>query len=109
LPEVWIQQDREGLFLAVDAQSGKIFRHPSRLRYEVAFLSKEIFECSVQCLKERTPASLYELAVVTFAIRPGFGVEAGCLLAPEDYAGETSIEAGQEWVPFPPRIEPKAS
>ena len=104
-PEVWIQQDKDGLFLAIEAQSGNIFRHPSRPRYEVAFLSKEIFECSIQCLKEHKPGPLYELAAVTFASRPGFSVESGCLLAPDDYAAENSLPAGKEWMAVPPHFE----
>ena len=106
-PEVWIEQDHEGLFIAVEAQTGKIFRHPSLRRYEVAFLAPDVFECSIQCLKEKRPEPLYELIAVTFASRPDFSVEAGFLVAPDDYAAEQSQEPPSGWIPLPPRVEMK--
>ena len=109
-PEVWIQQNQEGMFLAVEAQSGRIFRHPSRRRYEIAFLSKEIFEAGIQCLKERMPEPLYELVAVSFGTRPDFSVDSGFLLAPEDYAAEVNYAQSEEqWVPFPMHIEAPAA
>jgi hypothetical protein len=99
--EVWIQQNKEGVFLAVEPASNKFFRYPSRPRYEVAFVSREIFDCAIQCLKERTFEPFYELLIVTFGGRPGFSVESGCLLASEDYAGETSVVPPAGWVADP--------
>lgn len=106
-PEVWIQQDADGIFTAVESQSGKLFRHPSRRRYEVAFLSREIFDCAIQCVKERNVEPLYELVAVTLGQRPEFSIEAGCLLAPDDYAAETAYTTDDKWVAPPPRLEPK--
>ena len=108
-PEIWIQQNKEGLFLAIDPASGKIFRHPSRRRYEIAFLSKDVFECGIQCLKERRIKPLYELLVVAFASRAGFSVEAGCLLAPDDYAAETTFIPADQWVSPPPPVEARST
>ena len=64
-PEVWIQQNAEGVFFAIEAKTGKNFRFPSRRRYEVGFLGKDIFECAIQCLKEHKIEALYELIAVT--------------------------------------------
>jgi hypothetical protein len=109
LPEAWIQQNAEGLFLVVDPVTGRVFREPSRRRYEVGFLSKEIFECTIQCLKDRQPGPIYELAVVTFAKRKGFSFEAGGLLAPDDYAGERGVVPDDQLVPLPPRLSSGAA
>jgi hypothetical protein len=103
-PEIWVQQNQEGIFLALEPQGGKIFRHPSRRRYEVAFLSKELFDCGIQCIKEHQPEPIYELIVVLFASRPGFSVESGFLLAPDDYAGETEFTPADQWVATPPPL-----
>lgn len=106
-PEVWIEQTAEGLFVALDAATGRVFRYPSARRYEVAFLSKDLFECAIQCVKEHKPDPLYELIAVTFATRPAFSIEAGFLVAPDDYAAEPATPSGKDWVPLPPRVEPK--
>jgi hypothetical protein len=100
-PEIWIGQVKDGPFTAVEPKSGKVLRHPSRRRYEVSFLTREIFECAIQCLKERDPKAIYELVLVTFGTREGFSVESGSLLAPEDYADVRDLEAGREWMPLP--------
>ena len=102
LPEVWIQQTREGIFAAADPTSGQVFRYPSRLRYEVAFLSRAVFDAAVQCLKSRSPGAINDLIVVSFAGRSGFSVEAGCLVGPDDYAAENVNEPPKGWIPFPP-------
>ncbi|MCL5270348.1 MAG: hypothetical protein M1457_07330 [bacterium] len=104
-PEVWIEQNAEGLFVAIDAATGKVFHDPSRRRYEVAFMSNEIFNLTIQCLKERKAEPIYELMVVSFALRPGFSAEKHGLLAPDDYAAERSAVADNQWVPYPPRFE----
>jgi hypothetical protein len=101
LPEVWIQQTREGIFAAVDPASGQVFRFPSRLRYEVAFISRALFEATLQCLKSRSTAAINDLIVVNFSGRSGFTVEAGCLVGPDDYAAENVQEPPKGWVPFP--------
>ena len=100
-PEVWVQQDNDGIYTALEPKIGKLFRYPSRRRYEVAFVGKEIFDCAIQCLKDRKIASLYDLIGITFGARPGFSIEAGCLLAPDDYAAEPGAHRDDEWIPFP--------
>ncbi len=109
LPEAWIQQNEEGLFMVVDPATGKIFRDPSKRRYEVGFLGKDIFECTIQCLKERKSEPLYELAVITFAKRKGFSMEHGGLMAPDDYAAERHAVSLDQLVPIPPRLNPAQS
>ncbi len=105
IPEVWIQQDNEGLYTAIEAKSKKIFRYPSRDRYEMAFLSREIFECAIKCLKEKNMTPLYELCVVIFASRDGFDAENGCLLAPDSYAAERPELDGDQWITTPATFE----
>lgn len=102
-PEVWVSQTNDGLFFAMDPKTQKSFRYPSRRRYEVAFLSKDLFECAISCLKEKRPQPLMELIAVTFGSRPGFSVEAGCLLAPDDYAGEYSAPFAAGFTDPPPK------
>lgn len=104
-PEIWVQQNQEGLFLALEPRGGKIFRHPSRRRYEVSFLSKELFDCCIQCIKEHAATPIYELLVVLFASRPGFSIESGFLLAPDDYAAETEFTPADQWVATPPQFD----
>ena len=101
LPEVWVGQDAAGVFTATEAKSGKLFRYPSRHRYEVCFLGKDLFDAAIQCLKDRKIEALYELIAVNFGVRPGFSIEAGCLLAPDDYAAEIDMKPDAEWVPTP--------
>jgi hypothetical protein len=103
-PEVWLQQTPAGFFVATDPRTNRVFRHPSRRRYEVSFLSKEVFDCAIQCIKEKRVAPIYELAVVSLGARPGFSVESGCLLAPDDYASEHSLPGGVQWIDQPPRV-----
>jgi hypothetical protein len=105
--ELWIEQDKGGGFRAVEPKSGRVLRHPSRRRYEVAFLPRDIFDCAIQCIKDRQPDPLFDLALVTFGAREGFGVEQGNLLAPDDYADVRQLEPGREWFPTPPPIENK--
>lgn len=100
-PEVWVQQTPQGVFVAADPASGQVFRFPSRPRYEIAFLSRPVFEAAVQCLRSRSMAAINDLIVVSFAGRSGFSVEAGCLVGPEDYAAESVQEPPKGWVPFP--------
>jgi hypothetical protein len=100
--ELWIEQDKDGVFRAVEPKSGRVLRHPSRRRYEVAFLTRDIFECAIQCIKDRQPDPLFDLTLVTFGARDGFGVDRGNLLAPADYADIRQLEAGREWFPPPP-------
>lgn len=107
IPEIWIGQTRGGNFTAVEPKSGRILRHPSHKLYEVATLKREIFDCAIQCLKDRDPRAIYELAVVTFGSREGFSVESGSLLAPDDYAAVRELEPGREWMP-PPGQKAKA-
>lgn len=102
-PEIWVQQAQSGLFLAIEPKTQRVFRHPSRRRYEVSFLSRDIFECAVQCIKEKRINPLYELVVITFGTRPDFTVESGCLLAPEDYAAESVMPGNMSWVEYPPK------
>lgn len=104
-PEVWVEQMDGGVYRAIDAKSKKVFPNPSKRRYEVAFLKKEIFDCAIQCMKSRQVDAIYELIVVTFGKREGFEVEQGALLAPEDYATVTSLDSGEEWVPKPEAIK----
>jgi hypothetical protein len=103
-PEIWLQQTAAGLFVATDPRTHKVFRHPSRRRYEVAFLSRELFDCAIQCVKDKRVEPLYELLAVSLGNRPGFSVESGCLLAPDDYAAEHNLPSGVQWVDIPPRI-----
>jgi hypothetical protein len=105
LPEFCIQQNPDGVFVAVEAKSGKIFRHPSRRHYELAFLSKELFECCIQCLKDREAGPLFELAAVSLGSKPGFSVESGFLVAPDDYASETTYGQDDNWLAVPPRLK----
>lgn len=107
LTEIWVEQDRNELFHAIEPKSGKVLRYPSRRRYEVAFLSREIFDCAIQCLRERQAESIYELVVVNFGTREGFSVEGGNLLTPEDYASERQPIDGVQWLDTPP-IKPVA-
>jgi hypothetical protein len=104
-PEIWIQQNKEGLYMAVEAENKRIFPYPSRHRYEVAFLGREIFECAIKCLKEKKITPLYELSVVIFASREGFSTENGYLLAPDSYAAEQPGFSEDKWIPPPPPIE----
>lgn len=89
--EVWIQQNKNGFFLAVEPSTKRVFRHPSRRRYEFGFLSKDVFDCALKNIRERRIQAIYELMVVLFGSRQDFSVEAGGLLAPDDYASETSL------------------
>ena len=99
--EVWIRQNEQGLFVAEESHSGCIFRQPSRRRYEVAFLSREIFDCAIQCLKDRKIEPIYDLICVNFANRQGFSLETGGLLAPDDYAAEPLDLPEDRCVPAP--------
>ena len=101
-PELWIEQTKDGVFRAVEPKSGNILRYPSRRRYEVSFLTHDIFDCAIECLKEKQSKPLYELVVVTFGNREGFIVDAGNLLAPDDYASVRELEPGRQWFPTPP-------
>lgn len=103
-PEAWVQQNAAGIFVATEPKLAKIFRYPSRQRYEVAFLSKDLFDCAIQCLKERNISALYELIAVTFGTRQGFSIEAGCLLAPDEYSAETALVRDDGYIPRPPAI-----
>ena len=105
IPEVWIQQDNGGLYTAIEAKSKKIFHCPSRDRYEVAFLTRGIFECAIKCLKEKNITPLYELCVVIFASRDGFDAENGYLLAPSSYAAERPELDGDKWISIPSAVE----
>lgn len=98
--EIWIEQ-KEGVFMAIEPASGKYFRDPSRRRYEIAFLSPEIFECAIQSVKAHNPGPIHDLLLVTLSKRPGFRVEDGALSAPEDYAAEREI-LGQDRLIAPP-------
>ena len=104
-PEIHVQQNEEGLFMAVEPRTGKVLRHPSRPRYEIAFISKDIFECAIQCIKERKREPLCELVAVTFGTRQGFSLEAGNLLAPEDYAAERTAVPEDKFLSPPPRFQ----
>jgi hypothetical protein len=104
-PEIWIEQTKEGHFRAVEPRTGDILRYPSRRHYEVSFLTRDIFECAIQCLKERDTRPIYELAMVNFGTREGFSVEAGSLLAPGDYADEREPDQGRQWLPTPMPME----
>jgi hypothetical protein len=106
--EAWIQQTPEGLFTVLDPATQKVFRDPSRRRYEVGFMTKDLFDCTIQCLKDRKPGPIYELAVVTFAQRKGFSVVRGGLVAPDDYASERDAVPADRFVPLPPRLSPAA-
>lgn len=106
LPEVHIRQDKEGVFMAYEPQAQKVVRYPSKIRYEVAFLPKDLFDAALQCIKQRDPAPLYELIVVTFGERPGFEVEEGALVAPSDYASLQDRVPQDKLVPLPPAVEP---
>lgn len=101
-PTVYVEQLPDGLYRAVEAQSKRIFPYPSRRRYEVGFISKDIFEAAVNCLKQRTIGPVYDLVAVTFGSRPDFDIEYGCLLGPEDYASEKSLEPPLQWTSPPP-------
>ncbi len=100
-PEIWIQKNEDGLFVAQDAASGRIFHDPSKRIFEIAFLSPEIFECTIQCLKEGKPGPLLELVALSFCHRPGFSLEQNYLVAPEDYAAERHAITRDIWVPDP--------
>lgn len=102
-PEVWVEQNEQKLFVATEPHTGRFFHDPSRRRYEVAFLSKELFDCAIQCIKDRDPRAIYELVAVTFGTREGFSVENEGLVGPEDYASER--QAGTQWIPYPTNIE----
>ena len=106
LPEVWIHQNESGICMAIEPRTGKVFRHPSRLRYEVVFLSPEIFECAVQCLKQQRVEPVYDLIVVAFSSRDGFSVENKGLVGPEGYADERELAGEDQWMPTPSNAEP---
>jgi len=107
-PEIHILQNAEGLFVAVEPRTNKILRHPSRRRYEIAFIGKDLFDCAIQCLRERDAEPLAELIAVTFAGRDGFSVEHGCLVAPDDYAAERTAVSEDGLLPTPPRFDQNA-
>lgn len=104
-PELWIEQNAEQTFQALEPKTGKILRYPSRRRYEVSFLTRDIFDCAIQCIKERQPDAIYELVLVTFGTREEFSVEANSLVGPGDYATERNLEPGREWLATPPLFE----
>jgi hypothetical protein len=108
-PEIHLQQNDAGLFVAVEPRTGKVLRHPSLRRYEVAFISKELFDCAISCLKEHRAEPLYELIAVTFNGRDGFSVDAGCLVAPDDYAAERHAINVDEYLPVPPHFSSSQS
>lgn len=99
--EAWVGKDDAGIFRAIDAANGKVFRYPSRRRYEVAFISKEVFETAIQCVKEKNPLALYELIAVTFGRREDFSVEEGALVGPDDYSSDPNLVPGDQLIPFP--------
>ncbi len=100
--EIWVGRNEQGLFTATDAASGRLFRYPSRRRYEVAFISQELFETAIQSIKQRTPGALYELIAVTFAGRGEFELEEGALVGPDDYSNEPNLIPPDQLIPFPP-------
>lgn len=104
VPEVWIKQDQNGVFMALEPKTRKIFPYPSRKRYEFTFLSRELFECAIGCVKKKTVVPLYELIAISLGSRPGFSIEHGCLLAPDDYAAERTLVGSEKLVPPPSRI-----
>ena len=103
--EIRIEQ-KDSVFVAVEPASGKYFRDPSRRRYEIVFLSPEIFECAIQSVKERNPGPIHELVLVTLSNRPGFRVEDGVLSAPEDYAAERGTVEQDRLIAPPERVAP---
>lgn len=100
--EVWIQQNKTGIFLAIDAATRKAFRYPSKRHYEFGFLSKDVFACAAETIKQGQVQALLELLLVVFGDRPDFSVEGGGLLGPEDYAAETALLNSDQMVPLPP-------
>lgn len=102
--EVWVGKDDAGIFRAIDAATGKVFRYPTRRRYEVAFISQELFDTAVICVKERNPIPLYELVAVTFGRREDFSVEEGALVGPDDYSSDPNIVPTDQLLPFPNMI-----
>lgn len=103
--EVWVGKDETGIFRATDAANGKFFRWPTHHRYEVAFLSPELFETAIQCLKDKNPIALYELIAVTFGRREDFSVEEGALVGPDDYSSDPNLDPPDLLLPFPPMIK----
>lgn len=107
--EVWVGKDDAGIFRATDAANGKQFRWPTRRRYEVAFLSPELFETAIQCIKDKNAIALYELIAVTFGRREDFSVEEGALVGPDDYSSDPNLAPPDQLLPFPPLIKPAES
>ncbi len=102
--EAWVGKDEQGVFTAAEAATGKLFRYPSRYRYEMAFISKDLFDTAIQCVKDRAPAALYELIAVTFAGREQFTLEQGALVGPDEYSAEKNLYPAEQLLAFPPEV-----
>ena len=100
-PEVWIEQSASGTYQARETKTGAIFQHPSRRQYEVVFLSRDIFDMAIQCLKQRNLVPLLELVMVTFSTCEGFELDSGALVGPDDYAALREIPPKAQWIPPP--------
>ncbi len=105
LPEAWVGKGEDGIYRAMDAANGKLFRWPTRRLYEFAFISAEIFETAIQCMKDKNPVALYELVAVTFGTHKDFSVEEGALVGPDDYSSDPNLASPDLLLPFPPVIK----
>ena len=84
--EVCIHHNEEGIWLAEDVQSGRLFHEPSQVPYHMIFISRRDYASLIQSLKGERPRTVFEYTQKKFGGLPGFSHETDVLVTPMGYA-----------------------
>ena len=83
---VSLYRDGRGIWLAEETQTRRLFPQPSRIAYQVEFLSEPEHETLRHYVGKRNFRAILQAAYQRFARLPGFRLQNEKLVAPEGYA-----------------------